>query len=137
MNDKMSMQTIAKTIFDAGPAEKILLLIFLAVFLICSSSGSTNAPIGTIKKSRPRDFTFIFPYLASMPWEISCTTIAIASARIPYPMGITGFIPGMPKMRRGEGALWGGILKAIIRFHIIIAVVKIIATMQIKIEIFP
>ena len=67
MNAIISNDIIAIIIFVDGPAEKTLALFILFSFINFSSSGSTNAPTGRIKKSKPKEFILIFATLARIP----------------------------------------------------------------------
>ena len=61
----------------------IMWLTLIVAETISSSSGSTKAPIGAAKNRRPSAFSRTFATRARIPWQNSCTTMAIASAAIP------------------------------------------------------
>src|SRR3990170_4258866 len=75
---------------------------------ISASAGSTNAPMGNTRNRSPRLSTFTFATRARIPWKNSWMPTAITSAKMPYPSGITGLRPGIPRSSSGEGARSGG-----------------------------
>src|SRR5437867_4360672 len=84
---------------------------------ISGSEGSTNAPIGRIAKRRPRLSIFTFATLARIPCMNSWIPTAIARAKIPYPRGMIGLIPGIPSSISGLGARSGGMFWTRIASH--------------------
>ena len=86
--EKMTAKMTARMMLTAGPTAYRRARSRRGIALIPSSSGSTNAPTGTMKKRRPREFSFTFDTRARIPWQNSWITIATASARIPYQIGM-------------------------------------------------
>ncbi len=102
--EKRRTKRKATIMLVAGPTAYTRMRFFLEVVRSASSSGSTNAPMGTTAKIRPNALIAIFPTRVSMPWANSCTTMATMRPNIPYQMGMSGLIPGIPSNITGDGA---------------------------------
>src|SRR6266540_3912430 len=93
----------ASSMFVAGPAAYRRARSWRGSARSSSSSGSTNAPMGKMRKISPRERIRIFETRERMPWENSWRMIATDSPKIPYPMGMIGLMPGIPRSKSGDG----------------------------------
>src|SRR3989344_1841398 len=80
----ISMNAAVKTMFAKLPADITASCANLLFFLICFSSGSTNAARNGPRNPNPVDLTFILLYLANIPCANSWNTAIIAIATIQY-----------------------------------------------------
>ena len=81
--EKITAKRIARTMFVAGPAANRRARSRRGRARSSSSSGSTKAPIGKIRKIRPRDRIRILATRARIPCENSWRMIATARPKIP------------------------------------------------------